>query len=196
VRGVVSLVPRKTAHGGKGKRVSIPIHPALAAVLAETPPRGRRGFVMPDIAAQYEASSANFSKAVQAVFHKCGIETAAKGGGGRGRVEVGFHSLRHTFVSLSANAGTPLAVVQAIVGHSNPAMTRHYYHESDEALQKAVAALPDVTRPALPETAPERTGEAVGGNGERFEAFRAIVDAMTDEELNQARAYIKNRKGK
>lgn len=196
VRGVVSLVPRKTAHGGKGKRVSIPIHPALAAVLAETPPRGRRGFVMPDIAAQYEASSANFSKAVQAVFHKCGIETAAKGGGGRGRVEVGFHSLRHTFVSLSANAGTPLAVVQAIVGHSNPAMTRHYFHESAEALQSAVAALPDVTRPALPETAPERTGEAVGGNGERFEAFRAIVDAMTEAELNQAQAYIQTRKDK
>ena len=159
VRGVVSLVPRKTAHGGKGKRVSIPIHPALAAVLAETPPRGRRGFVMPDIAAQYEASSANFSKAVQAVFHKCGIETSAKDISGRARqaVEVGFHSLRHTFVSLSANAGTPLAVVQAIVGHSNPAMTRHYFHESADALQSAVAALPDVTRPALPETATDAT---------------------------------------
>ena len=65
--------------------------------------------------------------------------------------------MRHTFVSLSANAGTPLAVVQSIVGHSNPAMTRHYFHESAEALQSAVAALPDVTRPALPATATDAT---------------------------------------
>ena len=43
-------------------------------------------------------------------------------------------------------AWTPLAVVQAIVGHSNPAMTRNYFHESAEALQSAVAALPDAAR--------------------------------------------------
>ena len=37
--------------------------------------------------------------------------------GKRAVVEVGFHSLRHTFVSLQAESGTPQTVVQAIVGH-------------------------------------------------------------------------------
>ena len=60
------------------------------------------------------------------------------------RVDVGFHSLRHTFVSISANAGVPLVVVQAIVGHSNPAMTQHYYHKDENALRSATAAIPDV----------------------------------------------------
>lgn len=38
----------------------------------------------------------------------------------------------------------PLAVVEAIVGHSNPAMTRHYTHVSELAAGHAVAALPAV----------------------------------------------------
>jgi len=45
-------------------------------------------------------------------------------------------------VSLAANAGVPLPVVQAIVGHATSAMTRHYYHENEDALRRAVAALP------------------------------------------------------
>ena len=44
--------------------------------------------------------------------------------GTRAVVEVGFHSLRHTFVSLCRAAGAPLSVVEAIVGHASPAMTR------------------------------------------------------------------------
>ena len=53
-----------------------------------------------------------------------------------------FHSLRHTFVSFSANAGVPLHIVQSIVGRESTAMTRHYYHEKIDALKSAVAAIP------------------------------------------------------
>jgi hypothetical protein len=59
-------------------------------------------------------------------------------------VEVGFHSLRHTFVSLCRESNVPLAVVESIVGHSNPAMTRHYTHVGELAAGRAVAALPSV----------------------------------------------------
>ena len=72
----------------------------------------------------------------------------------RKSVVASFHSLRHTFVSLSANAGVPLPVVQSIVGHCSTAMTRHYYHENEENLRKAVAAIPVI-------------GERGMGNGER-----------------------------
>lgn len=188
-RGLLSVVPHKTSRKAAGKRVLIPIHKTLAGILSETPSPARRGRVMPELAAQYDASTADVSKVIQAVFTRCGIETASKTGGRRAAVDVGFHSLRHTFVSLSANAGTPLAVVQAIVGHSNPAMTRHYFHESRESLQIAVDALPDVTGTITPETAPN-------GPSAKIEAFRAIVDGMTKEELKQAKAYLKTRKDK
>ena len=119
------------------------------------------------------------------MFAAAGIETQSKKEGERAKVDVGFHSLRHTFVSLSANAGAPLAIVQAIVGHSNPAMTRHYFHEQESALTTAVAALPDVT------------GEAnqVDSNNEaaaRFRSFCAAWDALaTDEERRRALNYAR-----
>ncbi len=56
-------------------------------------------------------------------------------------VEVGFHSLRHTFVSLQAERGTPQSTVQAIVGHGSPAMTQHYTHITNEAAQQAAKVL-------------------------------------------------------
>ncbi|MCK4982997.1 MAG: tyrosine-type recombinase/integrase [Victivallaceae bacterium] len=54
----------------------------------------------------------------------------------------GFHSFRHSFVSFCAKAGVPLPVVQAIVGHGNPAITRHYIHIGEESVKQAINALP------------------------------------------------------
>ena len=112
------------------------------------------------------------SKRIHEHFEDCGVKTQRPGTGrvvkkdadGKDRkvstgtravVEVGFHSLRHTFVSMCREANAPLSVVEAIVGHSNPAMTRHYTHTSEAAAGAAVAALPDITgqaivKPALP----------------------------------------------
>ena len=64
--------------------------------------------------------------------------------GRRAVVEVGFHSLRHSFVSRCRQANAPLSVVEAIVGHSSPAMTRHYTHVGELAAAVAVGALPRV----------------------------------------------------
>ena len=61
-------------------------------------------------------------------------------GRSRKTVVASFHSLRHTFVSLSANAGVPLPVVQSIVGHTSTARTRHYGHANEAVLRQAVDA--------------------------------------------------------
>ncbi len=156
VRGFLQWMPHKTA--AHGTRVRIPLFPALARILEETPARKRRGLLVPSLAADYERCNPQFCRRIKAVFEAAGISTQAETkrenpvtGTRRKAVEVGFHSFRHTFVSLCANAGVPLAVVQSIVGHTNAAMTAHYFHVSDEALRGAVAALPDVTgAPALP----------------------------------------------
>ena len=79
-----------------------------------------------------------------------GRKRAEPGTTKRAVVEVGFHSLRHTFVSLCRESNAPLAVVEAIVGHSNPAMTRHYTHVGELAAGRAVAALPSVMGEAAP----------------------------------------------
>lgn len=200
-RNRIMTIPRKTARHANGKPVVIPLHPTLAALLAEIPPDARTGYLLPDLAAMYEHDSGMLSNRIQAVFTRAGIRTQTTADGERARVDVGFHSLRHTFVSLSANAGAPLAVVQAIVGHSNPAMTRHYFHESETALQSAVAALPSISldctesaenAPAAlpaPVAADEPADGADAAQG-RFSAFRDAVRDMTSEELEAARAEI------
>ena len=145
IRRKISLIPRKTKRHAKGKPVKIKIHRMLAPILEEIPSNMRRGYVLPGIAATYLKDDSILSRRITAIFRGCGIETSHKADGDtRATVDVGFHSLRHTFVSLCANEGVPLAIVQAMVGHSNPSMTEHYLHPSDKALDEAIAALPSI----------------------------------------------------
>ena len=202
VRGRITVIPRKTARHAHGRQTLIPIHATLAAMLSDIPQGKRRGYVMPETADIYKREPSILTNRIQRVFRECEIKTQTEQGEGRKALtDVGFHSLRHTFVSLSANAGAPLAIVQAIVGHSNPAMTRHYFHEQEGALVSAVAALPDVT---AAETA-QGAGDCVGSAAETaqgvgcadvegdFRAVCAILDGMDADGLRRVRAEIERR---
>lgn len=138
-RGIILRKTRKT-----GTPLQIPIHAELLKIL-KTAEASREGeYVLPEISAAYLKRNQTVVARIQKHFADCKIVTAAPEQKQRTRrgVEVGFHSLRHSFVSLCARAGVPLAAVQSIVGHSSPAMTRHYTHMGIEAAQGAIAALP------------------------------------------------------
>lgn len=144
VRNTSSL-PAKSSRGKRSKRK------------VEDPPEK---YVLPTTASRYLTRTDLVTDQIQSHFRKCGIRTQKPGTGKkrvqkkgvkyksvgkRAVVEVGFHSLRHTFVSLCREANAPLAVVESIVGHSNPAMTRHYTHVGDAAATQAVASIPSLT---------------------------------------------------
>lgn len=99
----------------------------------------------------------------------------------RASADCGFHSLRHTFVSLCAAGGVSQSVVQSLVGHGSPAMTQHYTHIAIETAQKAVAMLPDVTHTNTP--------------AEHADATRAILDGILGQldglDVKQLQAVIK-----
>ena len=160
-RGLIRRVPNKIARRNNAP-VMIPIHATLRAMLDKIRSARQPEYVLPDIAARYHHDKGSVSKEIQKHFNDCGITTVKPGTGYETRknaegkeervhtgiravVEVGFHSLRHTFVSLCREANAPLAVVEAIVGHASPAMTRHYTHIGEAAATTAVAALPDIT---------------------------------------------------
>ena len=153
-RGVIQLIPTKTRKHAHGQPVTIPIHPQLKAELSKPIPESTRStcstrlpspFVNPTLADWYKNSKWRISHGLELIFKAAHIETSVKIEGRRTRTpEATFHSLRHTFVSLAANAGVPLPVVQSIVGHSSTAMTRHYYHENEDVLRQAVAAIPAI----------------------------------------------------
>jgi integrase len=103
----------------------------------------RSGPVLPEIAHLYRTARWRVCKETSKIFKSAGIVTSIKIEGRRNLTpEATFHSLRHTFVSLAANAGVPLHIVQSIVGHESTAMTRHYYHENVDSLRMAVNAIP------------------------------------------------------
>ena len=188
IRGAIVRIPNKTARRNP-KPVTIPLHPSLAGVLANTPEKKRRGYVLPVMSAGYRTNRCQVTDMVQKHFTDCGIVCHATGtglvkvlddegkeklkhSGKRAIVEVGFHSLRHSFVSLCRASGAPLSVVEAIVGHASPAMTRHYTHTGEAAARVSVNALPSVLgdameRPALSapadKTAATATPDALPG---------------------------------
>lgn len=151
-RGIITRIPNKLARRNP-RPVIIPIHPVLREMLSEVAPDKRGVYVLPDMAAKYEKRINLVTDEIQEHFEANKIKTHKAGsgkGGKRSIVEVGFHSLRHSFVSLCRESNVPLAVVESLVGHTNPAMTRHYTHVGELAAYTAVAALPAVIGEAKP----------------------------------------------
>jgi integrase len=160
IRGRITRIPNKTGRRNPHP-VIVPIHASLRAILEETPSSKRHGYVLPESAEIYARRSDTLTDRVQRLFEACEITTHKPGTGfeiqigedgkktkvstgNRASVEVGFHSLRHSFVSLCRASDVPLSVVESIVGHSNPSMTRHYTHTGDAAALAAVSSLPSL----------------------------------------------------
>ena len=147
-QGIIQLIPRKTQRHAHGRPITIPIHKTLGAALleAQSPipsPQSLTGPVLPTICEMYNRGRYLVSHELARIFKAANIVTSVRIEGRKTKTpEATFHSLRHTFVSFSANAGVPLHIVQSIVGHESTAMTRHYYHESVDALRSAVNAIP------------------------------------------------------
>ena len=191
-KGIISVVPHKIARHAHGKPSVIPINPALQKILATCD--NRAGYVLPETATLYNHQPCAVTYRIQKHLEACGIKTKSDAGVGRRRhIDVGFHSLRHTFVSLSANAGTPIAFVQAIVGHSNPAMTRHYYHNDENALRTATAAIPDVID--IDGDSLDADDTKAFAETSRIAQFKALVAGMTKAELQEALEYLKTLAG-
>lgn len=150
-KGIIRRIPRKTQRSKKSVVIGIPN--ILHQLLVTIPENQRNGTVLPRLANIYinRNEQNKISNMIQAHFRSCGIDTHEPETGSqyhyegrqkvyekrpRAIVSVGFHSLRHTWVSIHAMSGTPQAIIQNSVGHSNPAMTAHYTHTSADAARR------------------------------------------------------------
>lgn len=188
VRGVICRLPNKTAsrHPERKVRVGIPV--TLAEILLQIPERERHDYVLPEIAELYNRAAGELTDKIQKHFKACGIAVHKSGTGFEERsdpknpgkmlrvhtgkravVEVGFHSLRHTYVSLHAESGTPQMVVQQLVGHGSPAMTAHYTHLSEQGALQAAENFPALL---------QLTEENRSGPASKIEQARTILEAM------------------
>ncbi len=144
-KGFIEHIPMKTKR--KSKVVRLPIHPVLAAMLRELQKNRRKkdDYIFPHESMLYQQDSGAISKQIQKHFEANKIQTTEKPSNGHRKnviVRVGFHSLRHSFVSLCAANNVPEVAIMELVGHGSPAMTRLYSHAGSEQKAKAIAALP------------------------------------------------------
>ena len=165
-RRLIFRVPNKTAR--KGETIKIGLPPTLAAHLGTLSRSGP--YVLPELAAEYLAGRAPYiAKRIGKHLEDCGIQTVKPGTGAgsekkgpdgkpipgtarRAVVLKGFHSFRHSYVSLNADAGTPQATMQKLVGHGSPMMTLHYLTPSDAMVLKAADSLPPLLASGISDT--------------------------------------------
>ncbi|MFC1452480.1 tyrosine-type recombinase/integrase [Verrucomicrobiota bacterium] len=143
--GVIRFMPTKTAR--RKKIVEALMHPVLSALLAEQRAACAEGerCVLPRMANLYRKGAVYVSKLVADHFRANGIETSEAPNGHRKQAvaRAGFHSLRHSLVSLCAANAVPVQAIQALVGHGSPLVTDGYTHlTSDEIAQHVNPALP------------------------------------------------------
>lgn len=129
----IVIRPAKTAKSRKV--VTIPITPPVMAWIGE-----RKGAFFPKLAKE---KTSNLSMQFRAIMERAEVprEVVLPGDIAGTR---SFHSLRHTFASWLAEADIHADVRQKLTGHSSSRIHQRYTHH-DEALDRAVAALPDLS---------------------------------------------------
>ncbi|WP_029461187.1 tyrosine-type recombinase/integrase [Solidesulfovibrio alcoholivorans] len=128
-RGVLTLRDTKS-----GKTRAAILTDAAKAMLADRERRGPADLVFPSETGEKVGQvSQTFIKTVNAFGFNDGVTDA--------RQKVVFHSLRHTFASWLAEAGTDLYTIQQLMGHQSFAMVQRYAHLSPDTLRRAVKGL-------------------------------------------------------
>lgn len=181
----IRRIPNKLARRNP-RPIVIPIHSVLAGVLSKIPVVERGVYVLPKWANTYQGPGRSvITNGLQKHFRACGIKTTEKRENGHNPiVRVGFHSLRHTFVSMCREANAPLSVVQSMVGHSSPQMTQLYTHTSELAAANAVALLPAVTGDMAAMKPAKKPAETV------LRDVAAIVESMTAKNLRKTKPHV------
>jgi integrase len=141
--------------GKTGKEVPMVIHPALQKILSALREHRKvvplsseddEAFVFPELA---QRNISPLSKYFRGLMARAGIKQRVirerdESGSGRRVNALSFHSLRHTFNSVLANAGIPEETRMALTGHTTRQMNQTYTHRELSIYRDAVAVLPRV----------------------------------------------------
>jgi integrase len=133
--------PRK----GGGEVVTV-IHPVLEDYLLSMPtPNSDEAFLFPSLAERNASTLSNWFRKIMEQAHIEHHEVRKRiSKGGRSESALSFHSLRHSFSSILANAGVSEERRMALTGHRTRDVHQRYTHHELEQLQKAVALLPSL----------------------------------------------------
>lgn len=129
-----------------GIDVDIPLLPGLRRHITDAMQGNDTEFVFPELAEMYMNKRNVIGTKIKEFFEEIGISGSRKTVTGyKNTLSMkDVHSFRHTFIYLAACHGIPFPIVQGIVGHMNPEMTKHYMdHAGRDAKRQYLQQLPD-----------------------------------------------------
>jgi integrase len=139
---IIRFQPGKT-----GGEIIMPLNPVLADYLGRlAKSKADETFMFPSLA---QRNISPLSKYFKKIMQRAGIEQRVirerkAESGGRCVNALTFHSLRHTFNSILANAGIPEETRMALTGHTTREMNQRYTHRELAIYREAVSVLPRV----------------------------------------------------
>jgi integrase len=116
----IEFIPGKTRKNMK--EIYVPLAPEVLEVLSRH--KNKSPYVFPSEAKKGESGA--FERQFMTVLKNLNISA-------RPGELVGFRSLRSAFITRMTEGGIHLDVLQGIVGHGSPMMTRHYSHDKKSA---------------------------------------------------------------
>ena len=152
----VEFKPAKTKRRQR-EALILPIPPILQQQFERAAHWKQDEYVLPNVARRYQINSSGISQDIAKLLKAAGIETLETASNATRRQKYrnssgklcsrhigrySYHSFRHTFCTIAANAGKDLAIIRSIVGHANIQMTSHYTHYSLESKRQVIESLP------------------------------------------------------
>ena len=129
-------------HDKTGADASIRIPDALSHWLDRVPAEQRHGAMFPTLSTKKKTKT---SGDIQSFLNSLGIVTQEKVMGESGHERTacvkGFHSLRHTAITLSLQNGASVASVRRLAGHATERMQAHYTHLGADTAGQASDAI-------------------------------------------------------
>jgi len=147
--GVINYEQGKT-QGKNSKPVITPMHDDLKNHLLRLAGDNPQAPLCPTLQKRNAGGRKGLSVTFANIMRDAGIsqhQVKGKGKQGRAFSKLSFHSFRHTFTSVLANAGVPAEVRQKLTGHADATIHQKYTHLQLEPLQSAVAKLPSLITP-------------------------------------------------
>ena len=145
----ISIHRRKTGRG-----VTVPINDTMVETFKKLWPAKAEEYFFPEQADRYlnRGRASSFSDEFHTLMSACGLVDVRPAGHktkGAGRAAkrktagLGFHCLRHTFVTNLKMAGAMDSVAKELAGHGSSAISAVYTHLPAETLSEAIRRIPE-----------------------------------------------------
>ena len=151
----LTFLEQKTSRRKKStdKRTQVYLHEDVIIWLGQQRRGVARAPLFRELTGHKSGSAGGLSNMFNRLMDKAGIVVPlgdVKTGKGRQFRKLGFHSLRHTFVSRLASHEVSADIRKAMAGHSSDEVHRRYVHQDVTAQANAVGKLPSFLAPIPP----------------------------------------------